>query len=404
MVFPKEDAPRLLSSAIDIGEGILCAGGEVDRVESTISLIMTACGAERVDLFVIPSSIVVTVSSSRWGILTQSRAVGSSRVDLKKLSMYNQLSREICACPMSLESMNERIAAIRKTPEPARLRILTDWSLAAASFCLFFGGSLADALISGVLCAVLHLVHTFLKRIRLNDYYAVILASALGGALIWIPAQAGLSSSSIAMGCVMLFVPGIALTNSIRDMFSGDLISGLLRFAESALLSLVIAFGFAFTASSGGEWLTPPALVALSAAFFGSFSFARLFGLDMPNSLIAGLTGLFGWLLALLAEGRSMTTFAVFFFGSAGVTLASEILCRIRRCPVTVFLVTGIIPMVPGGLLYLTMRAGVSGDWSLFSFLGLEATLTAAAIAAGIIAVTALADVWYGIRRNARGT
>ena len=194
MIFPKEDAPRLLSSAIDIGEGILRAGGEVDRVESTVSLIMTACGAERVDMFVIPSSIVVTAASSRWGILTQSRAVGSSRVDLKKLAMYNQLSREICACPMSLESMDERIAAIRNTPEPARKRVLTDWSLAAASFCLFFGGGPADALVSGVLCAVLHLVHSFLKRIRLNDYYAVILASALGGALIWIPAQAGLSS------------------------------------------------------------------------------------------------------------------------------------------------------------------------------------------------------------------
>ena len=402
MDFQREDAPRLLSLAIDIGEGILRSGGEVDRVESTVSLIMTACGAGRVDVFVIPSSIVVTVSSPVWGILTQSRTVGAYQVDLKKLAMYNQLSREICACPMTLEDMGARIAAIRKTPGPARLRILTDWILAAASFCLFFGGGPADALVSGMLCGALHLVHTFLKRVRLNDYYAVILASALGGALIWIPAQAGLSSSAIAMGCVMLFVPGIALTNSIRDMFSGDLISGLLRFTESALLSLVIAFGFAFTASSGGERLSPSVAVALSAAFFGAFSFARLFDLDMPNSLIAGLTGLFCWVLVVLAEGWGFNTFAAFFLGSAGVTLASEILCRVRRCPVTIFLVTGIIPMVPGGLLYLTMRAGVSGDWSLFTSFGLEATLTAAAIAAGIIAVTALADVWYGIRRNAR--
>ncbi len=402
MEFQHEDANRLLSSVIDIGEGILCAGGEVERAESTITRIMNACGAERVDLFVIPSSIIVTVKSPRWGILTQSRNVGAYHVDLKKLAMYNQLSREICSRAMTLDAMDERIAAIRNTAGPAPLRILPDWALAAASFCLFFGGGPVDALVSGILCGILHLVHTALKRIRLNDYYAVILCSALGGALTWIPARAGLSSSSIAMGCVMLFVPGIALTNSIRDIFSGDLISGLLRFAESILLSLVIAFGFAFTASSGGESPVPSAAVALPAAFFGAFSFSRLFDLDMPDSLIAGLTGLFGWGLVSLGGLWGMNTFASFFIGSAGVTLASEMLCRLRRCPVTIFLVTGIIPMVPGGLLYLTMRSAVSGEWPVFTDLGLESALTAAAIASGIIAVTALADVVYGIQRNAR--
>ncbi len=44
----------------------------------------------------------------------------------------------------------------------------------------------------------------------------------------------------------MLRIPGIALTNSIRDFFSvsGDTMTGLLRFLEAALLSMTIAFGF----------------------------------------------------------------------------------------------------------------------------------------------------------------
>ncbi len=404
MEFLQEDAAHLLSSAIDIGEGILRAGGEVDRVESTVTRIMTACGAERVDAFVITSSIVVTVRSPAWGILTQSRTVGPQHIDLKKLAMYNQLSREICSSPLRLEEMDARIDAIRTRRDPPALRLTLDWALAAAAFCLFFGGDAVDALVSGVLCMVLHLVRTGLERIRLNDYYAVILSSALGGALTWLPSLAGLSSSAIAMGCVMLFVPGIALTNSIRDIFSGDLISGLLRFAESILLSLVIAFGFAFTASDAGGMITVTAAVALPAAFLGSLSFARLFDLDAPNSVIAGLVGLLGWTLVILGRGWGFNTFSAFFLGSAAVTLASEILCRVRRCPITVFLVTGIIPMVPGGLLYLTMRAAVAGEWRSFSGLGLESALMAAAIAAGIIAVTALADVYYGIRRDARHT
>ena len=402
MEFQREDAERLLSAAIDIGEGILCSGGEVQRVESTVTLIMTACGAERVDAFVITSAIFVTVRAPRWGVLTQSRRVGPQHTDLKRLSMYNQLSREICARPFTPEEISSRVAAIRGGGEPGGLRLTLDWALAGAAFCLFFGGGPWEALVSGVMCMLLHLVRSSLKKIRLNDYYAVILSSALGGGLLLIPEQAGLSASTIAMGCIMLFVPGIAITNSIRDIFSGDLISGLLRFCESMLLSFVIAFGFAFAATGGDTVADVPVFVALTAAFMGALSFARLFNLDRGDSLIGGFMGLLGWAAVLLGWEMGLSTFFAFFIGSAAVTMASEILARVRRCPVTVFLVTSIIPMVPGGLLYMTMRAAVARTWSLFLGRGLEATMTAAAIAAGIIAVTALADVYYGIRRSPR--
>ena len=43
----------------------------------------------------------------------------------------------------------------------------------------------------------------------------------------------------------MLFIPGIAFTNSLRDLFSGDTITGLIRFFESLLLAILLALGFA---------------------------------------------------------------------------------------------------------------------------------------------------------------
>ena len=53
----------------------------------------------------------------------------------------------------------------------------------------------------------------------------------------------------ISIGNIMLLIPGVALTNSLRDMFSGNTISGLMRFIEAILLALTIAFGFALAAS-----------------------------------------------------------------------------------------------------------------------------------------------------------
>ena len=56
----------------------------------------------------------------------------------------------------------------------------------------------------------------------------------------------GSHADLISIGNIMLLIPGIALTNSIRDMFCGDTITGLIRFMESVLLALVIALGFTF--------------------------------------------------------------------------------------------------------------------------------------------------------------
>ena len=53
---------RLLSCALTIGEKMLCSGAEVSRVEDSIIRICSAYGADRVDVFTITSSIVVSVS------------------------------------------------------------------------------------------------------------------------------------------------------------------------------------------------------------------------------------------------------------------------------------------------------------------------------------------------------
>ena len=53
----------------------------------------------------------------------------------------------------------------------------------------------------------------------------------------------------ISIGNIMLRIPGIKLTNSIRDFFSGDTMTGILGFLEAALLSMTIAFGFVAAAA-----------------------------------------------------------------------------------------------------------------------------------------------------------
>ena len=52
------------------------------------------------------------------------------------------------------------------------------------------------------------------------------------------------SAELVSIGNIMLFIPGLAFTNSIRDIFTGDTIAGVLKLLESLLCAVVIAVGF----------------------------------------------------------------------------------------------------------------------------------------------------------------
>ena len=56
----------------------------------------------------------------------------------------------------------------------------------------------------------------------------------------------------IIIGNIMTLIPGIGLTNAIRDLFTGDSIAGLLRTIDAVLTALVIAAGYFLVAFLGG--------------------------------------------------------------------------------------------------------------------------------------------------------
>ncbi|MFQ7474032.1 MAG: threonine/serine exporter family protein, partial [Anaerovoracaceae bacterium] len=51
------------------------------------------------------------------------------------------------------------------------------------------------------------------------------------------------SYEPIIIGSIMLFVPGVAITNSIRDFLSGDMLSGIARMTEAVLTAVSLAAG-----------------------------------------------------------------------------------------------------------------------------------------------------------------
>ncbi|MEO3945957.1 threonine/serine exporter family protein [Gorillibacterium sp. CAU 1737] len=126
-------------------------------------------------------------------------------------------------------------------------------------------------------------------------------------------------------------------------------------------------------------------LVQLVTSFVASAAFSILFNVPRKVLLQCGFVGMLGWALyvSLSAEGFDLviSTVAAAFF----VTLISQILARMFKTPIIVFSVSGIIPLVPGGLAYDAMRLFVEGDYSLATQSAARAFLISGAIAIGLI-------------------
>ena len=242
-----EDFAGILSGILDVGELMLTAGAEVGRVEETLQRMADAYGCVRADVFTITSSIVMTVCREDGQVFTQTRRIHTYETDMDRIEQCNRLSRRVCDTPLSEEALNNAVAEIKKGGPYAPWLICVGYCCVAMSFAVFFGGSFFDGLAASICSVLLFFTSRYFQRIRLQKIVATVLASgivALGAVGL---TRLGLGSAldKICIGNVMLLIPGIAFVTSLRDVISGDTISGLLGVSEAILRALAIAVGFA---------------------------------------------------------------------------------------------------------------------------------------------------------------
>ncbi len=237
---------QILTCAMDIGEQMLLCGAEVHRAEDSVSRICKALGAERTDAFIITSCMIVTVYDSEGKAHCQTRRIKNSGTDIEKLHRLNMLSRKICLEKPPLEDIYKEFNAIcRLKPYPFIVQLLS-FSLIAAAFTLFFGGNWAEAGISAVIGGINQLAVMLTERFKFNKIFSRFLCSAIVTSLAFLAVGLNLSKSgdTVIIGNIMTLIPGVGLTNAIRDLFIGDSISGILRSVEAVLNALAIAAGY----------------------------------------------------------------------------------------------------------------------------------------------------------------
>ncbi|MBQ2061306.1 MAG: threonine/serine exporter family protein [Oscillospiraceae bacterium] len=134
-------------------------------------------------------------------------------------------------------------------------------------------------------------------------------------------------------------------------------------------------------------------VIQLLAAFFGGLGVALLFGMRSRHLLPAAIGGVLAWGVYLGVDALIHSDFLACLVASAFAVIYAEMMARWRKTPATLFVIPGIVPLVPGSSLYNTMSCVVRGEMAGAKNYGTKTLLCALAIAAGISIVTALREI-----------
>ena len=385
-----EDGKNLdshISLALDIGMQMLVCGAQISRVEDSIGRICKALGAVETHVFSVTSGIIVTAFDDKGNSATQLRRIHAGSLDLTRLKELNQLSRDICAQRVTDVEIPARLAKIQEdNRRPIWLMALV-YALISGSLSIFFGAPWTDGLCAAATGVILCLLEYLMKKINLDAVFTVFLVSLLTGLCnaALVKAGLGVRYDAISIGNIMLLIPGIAMTNAVHDMFVDDMLSGVSRFFRSLVIAFLVAFGF--TVAGAGvkntAWINPFLQTFMGA--IGSLGFALLFRVRGKLLIFAFLGGLLSWGTYCIAGNFVGHEALQYLIATIVLTLYSEVFARVLRCPSTIMLVTGWIPLIPGGALYYSISALVQDNMSLFVDRILHTFLLMIAMSAGML-------------------
>lgn len=141
--------------------------------------------------------------------------------------------------------------------------------------------------------------------------------------------------------------------------------------------------------------MTKSEIIQIITGFIGSFGFAILFNIRGKKLIVSSLGGLLSWTLFVLLGYLSIESEPIrYFIVAATISLYAEIMARIFRTPTTTFIITSLIPLIPGGSLYYTMAYAFDSDLNRFLEKGLYTLQLAVALALGILVVGAVMQVF----------
>ena len=410
------DYSAYLDLAVEVGYALAMHGAETFRVEESVTRILRAYGIES-EVFAIPNCLHVCIHPSPGQTMVRMKRIGDHGNDLDSVELFSGLSRRICAETPTPEEASRWLEETRRKQRRYSLPVyLIAHFLAGFGFSFLFGANFVDGLCSGLCGLTVGIVNRLMQNVGANLFFRTLAASFPMALLAYGLQALGLAQNpdAVTIGALMLLVPGLLITNAMRDIIYGDTNSGINRLVQVLLIAAAIVLGTAAAWNCAAAlWGAPTSTAAIDYALWahwlpciiGCIGFSVLFNIHGPGMLLCVLGGAISWTIYLVVYRHTGNDFAGYFASTLFAAGYAEVMARIRKYPAISYLVVSIFPMIPGAGVYYTMRHAVEGDMALFASTGMHTAAIAGTLAVGILIASTtvrVLSVWRHKRKSLR--
>ena len=244
-------AKELLHITSRIGSMLIEYGAEIYRVEDSIYRIAAAYGFsggdKRIEVFAIPASLIITVNEGNNAPLTQTVRISVRGTNLDRVDKLNNLSRFICVTKPEAEVIDRHISEIKERKVYSFPIQLLSYAVVGATFSLFFGGTAVEAVFAGMISMIVLTVSRYVNKIKPSVFFQSVIGSVIIASVAVAVSKLGLTEGfdKIIIGASMNLVPGVTLTNCMRDFIAGDFLAGMYTLIEAVLIAVGMAVGAA---------------------------------------------------------------------------------------------------------------------------------------------------------------
>ncbi len=127
-------------------------------------------------------------------------------------------------------------------------------------------------------------------------------------------------------------------------------------------------------------------------AYISTIGFAIIFNAPRSTLMKSGFVGGLGWVVYALTKNLSNSIVFSTFLASLAIALIGEYFAVIDKNPNTVYIIPGIIPLVPGFAMYYTMLSIAEKEFDKAAFHGSETLLISIAIASALVIILSISS------------
>lgn len=241
------DDNKLLMLALDTGEAMLSGGAETHRVEDTMRRILSTSHSEGVEAQALNTMLIVSIPSKEKGSLTLCRGIRSRSTNFEKICFANDLSRSFVAGEINLDDAALCIAEVKNLPNFNPKFTTLCYGVAGGAFAMVLGGGWMDGISAFVMSILIGLFICFARTKQLPYCFTPLLGgfiAALGISFFarFLPLRVDIA----IIGSITPMLPGVTISNSVRDIMESNFLSGTSKLAEACLIAAAIAGGVAF--------------------------------------------------------------------------------------------------------------------------------------------------------------